>query len=350
MAEQIVTGNVTHSVPSLPVVKCVQIKLFLGQTPISSTEKDTKTWVRGAPTPIHEGQMSPNMEALNFLAGFASGNITMEGDKLKHIPMISQSLETIWDTPRKKNVNGSAHHTKKATIAKKKPQKHISNQLATQNPHIRVPDSEIRIENIIQDSPQFVPYKIKTPVRKGKGKGVKNIQLIDDGSASGMAHTKKTLTAKQKSAKAAKAAQATKSAIQKLCQTTSTGKAPRTQLAIKVPRKQGGKKGLKPKPHQNYALIALREIQHFQKSVDLLIPLLPFQRLIHEITQEFNMNLHFQSSAILALQEAAEAWLVSLFESANLCCIHQGHITISPNNFELVKRIHHIAGINMWWH
>ena len=106
---------------------------------------------------------------------------------------------------------------------------------------------------------------------------------------------------------------------------------------------------VKAKPHQNYAMIALHEIRRFQRSVDLLIPLLPFQRLVREIAQDFRMDLRFQSSAILALQEAAEAWLVNLLKSANLCCIHRGRITIAPKDFYLVKRIHHIAGINLWW-
>ena len=61
------------------------------------------------------------------------------------------------------------------------------------------------------------------------------------------------------------------------------------------------------------------------------------------------MGLRFQSAAILALQEAAESRLVSLFESVNLCAIHRGHQTIAPKYFWLVKSIHHIAGINMWW-
>ena len=61
----------------------------------------------------------------------------------------------------------------------------------------------------------------------------------------------------------------------------------------------------------------MHEIWYFQKSVDLLIPLLPFQRLICEIAQDFKVGLWFQSSAILALQKATEAWLVGLFESAN---------------------------------
>ena len=58
MADQIVTGNVTHSIPSSPVVKNVLIKLFLHQTPIPSTEKEITKWVQGAPTPVQEGQLT----------------------------------------------------------------------------------------------------------------------------------------------------------------------------------------------------------------------------------------------------------------------------------------------------
>ena len=132
--------------------------------------------------------------------------------------------------------------------------------------------------------------------------------------------------------------------------TKSDGKAPRKQLATKVACKHGSGKGAKPqKPCKNYAIIAMREIRHFQKSVDLLIPLLPFQRLIREIAQDFKVGLCFQSSATLALQEAAEAWLVGLLKSANLCCIHRGQQTIARKDFYLVRRIHHITGINLWW-
>ena len=102
MADQIITGNVTCSVPSSPVVKNVQIKPFLHKTPIPSIEKETTKWVQGAPTPIQEGQLTPISEALNLLVGFSSGEVIMEGEELKHIPSISESLESIWDTPKRK--------------------------------------------------------------------------------------------------------------------------------------------------------------------------------------------------------------------------------------------------------
>ena len=303
--------------------------------------------MKGVPTPIQEGQLTPNMEALNLLVGFASGEVVMEGDELKHLPSISKGLETIWDMPKRKNTDGSANRTKKAKIVQKEPRKNISKQLADQNPHTKVPDSEIKIENILQDSPSFVPYKIKISKDNGRGKGVKNVKMNIMGSDLGMAQTKKTLTVKQKRARAGKAAKATKAAIPKPHQMPSGGKAPRKQLATKAARKQGGGQGVKSKPYRNYSLLALREIRHFQKSVDLLIPLLPFQRLVCKITQDFNMGLRFQRYAIIALQEAAEVWLVRLFESANLCCIHRGWQTIAPKDFYLVQRIHHITGINL---
>ena len=131
-------------------------------------------------------------------------------------------------------------------------------------------------------------------------------------------------------------AKATKAVLPKPQQTPSGGKAPRKQLATKAAHKQGSRQGVKTKPCQNYAMITLHEIRCFQRSVDLFIPLLPFQRLVREIAQDCSIGLRFQSSAILALQEATEAWLVGVFESANLCCIHRGQITIAPKDFNFV--------------
>ena len=77
-------------------------------------------------------------------------------------------------------------------------------------------------------------------------------------------------------------------------------------------------------------VMALREIRHYQKSSVLLIRKLPFQRLVREIAQDFKTDLRFQSTAILCLQEAAEAYLVGLFEDTNLCAIHARRVTITP--------------------
>ena len=85
--------------------------------------------------------------------------------------------------------------------------------------------------------------------------------------------------------------------------------------------------------------VALREISKYQKSTELLIRKLPFQRLVREIAQDFKTDLSFQSSAVLALQEAAEAYLVGLFEDTNLAAIHAKRVTIMPKDIQLARRI-----------
>ncbi|EOX91991.1 Histone superfamily protein isoform 1 [Theobroma cacao] len=101
------------------------------------------------------------------------------------------------------------------------------------------------------------------------------------------------------------------------------GKAPRKQLATKAARKSAPATGGVKKPHRfRPGTVALREIRKYQKSTELLIRKLPFQRLVREIAQDFKTDLRFQSSAVAALQEAAEAYLVGLFEDTNLCAIH----------------------------
>ena len=98
--------------------------------------------------------------------------------------------------------------------------------------------------------------------------------------------------------------------------------------------------GRRVKPHRYRAgTAALQDIRHFQKTTALLIRKLPFQRLVREITQDFKTDLRFQSAAILCLQEAAEAYLVQLFDDANLCAIHTRRVTIMPKDILLARRI-----------
>jgi histone H3/H4 len=75
------------------------------------------------------------------------------------------------------------------------------------------------------------------------------------------------------------------------------------------------------------------------RSTELLIRKLPFQRLVREIAQDFKTDLRFQSSAVMALQEASEAYLVSLFEDTNLAAIHAKRVTIQPKDLQLARRL-----------
>jgi histone H3/H4 len=57
------------------------------------------------------------------------------------------------------------------------------------------------------------------------------------------------------------------------------------------------------------------------------------------LSQDFKTELRFQSSAISALQEASEAFLVGIFEDTNLCAIHAKRVTIFPKDIHLARRI-----------
>jgi len=94
------------------------------------------------------------------------------------------------------------------------------------------------------------------------------------------------------------------------------------------------------KPHRfRPGTVALREIRKYQKSTDLLIRKRPFQRLVREIAQDHRPDLRWQSAALLAMQEASEAYLVGLFEDTNLCAIHARRVTIMPKDMQLARRI-----------
>ena len=316
MADDPKTGktNISHSVLCSPVVKNVAQFEFLSKTPIPKVSDNA--WVEGAPMLILHGSMSPNEQAMTLLVGFASGSVTTEGDSIKHLPTapdksIMQILDDIWGTLTQENNDyKNIIYTKKAKITQNEPRKSTTQQLAEENPCTRIADLEIRLENIIPGSPLFIPYKREIP--KGKGKHVKHIKVNID--STDMSRTKRTETkaeleeeakanikAKHKVLHAKQAADTVKKAMPKPWQTHATGKKPHQPLATKAPWKEKPKK-----PYMSYALIAMCEIHRFQKSVDLLIPLLPFQWLVCEIKQDFRMDPCFQSSAILALQEAAE--------------------------------------------
>ena len=114
--------------------------------------------------------------------------------------------------------------------------------------------------------------------------------------------------------------------------------------------KKGGQKAPKGgvKKHYRYrpGTVALKQIRQYQKTTELLIRKLPFQWLVREIASDSEViksplcgKVRFQSAAIMALQEAAEAYLVGLFEDTNLCAIHAKRVTIMPKDIQLARRI-----------
>jgi histone H3 len=121
---------------------------------------------------------------------------------------------------------------------------------------------------------------------------------------------------------------------------SSHGKSPRAIKIHAAAAKHRPATGGVKKPHRyRPGTVALREIRKYQRTTELLIRKLPFQRLVREIAQDFKNDLRFQSTAILALQEASESYLVSLFEDTNLCAVHAKRVTIMPKDMQLARRI-----------
>ena len=120
----------------------------------------------------------------------------------------------------------------------------------------------------------------------------------------------------------------------------SIGNKTYTRALSKAARKSAPSMGGLKKPHRfRPGTVALREIKRYQKSTELLIKRLPFQRLVREIAQNYKSDLRFQASAVIALQEAAESYMVSLFQDTNLCAIHAKRVTIMPKDMQLARRI-----------
>lgn len=122
---------------------------------------------------------------------------------------------------------------------------------------------------------------------------------------------------------------------------------PHSHHAVKAPRKKSSDGAVvaagqvkERKPHRfRPGTVALREIRRYQKSGELLLRKLPFQRVVREIAQQFKSELRFQEAAIMALQEAAEMFLTNLFEDTNLVTVYNKRQTIKPRDMQLAMRL-----------
>merc|ERR1712110_409183 len=102
----------------------------------------------------------------------------------------------------------------------------------------------------------------------------------------------------------------------------------RKATSSKAPRKSVADKSAKGKA-PNVATPGVKRPHRFK----------PGTVSLREIANDFKTDLRFQSSAVLALQEAAEAYMVGLFEDTNLCAIHAKRVTIMPKDMQLARRI-----------
>ena len=117
------------------------------------------------------------------------------------------------------------------------------------------------------------------------------------------------------------------------------GKVPWKQLIKNSKNISAAAGGVKKTRRFRPGTVALRDIRKYQKSFALLIQKLPFQRLVCEVAQDYKAELFFQIAAVHALQEASEAYLISLFEDVNLCALHAKRVTIMLKDMQLARRI-----------
>ena len=118
------------------------------------------------------------------------------------------------------------------------------------------------------------------------------------------------------------------------------GKAPWMHLATKAARVATQSTGDIKRPHcYRPGTVALCKIHKYQKSTDFLIRKAPFQHLVCKIYQIFKSDLQMQSTALLVLQEALEAYPIHLFEDFNECAIHAKRVRIMPKDMQLARCI-----------
>ncbi len=118
------------------------------------------------------------------------------------------------------------------------------------------------------------------------------------------------------------------------------GKSPRKMLATKAARKSPSNTGGVKKPHRyRPGTVALREIRRFQRGCEPLVPKAPFSRLVREIAQGFLSDVRFTPSALEALQEASEDYLVHLFDDIQYIAMHSKRVTVQAKDYELARRL-----------
>lgn len=129
-------------------------------------------------------------------------------------------------------------------------------------------------------------------------------------------------------------------------QGSSSGKQPRKQLAAKVRGKAPPPAPVVKPKRKRPGTVALREIRKYQRSTDFLLRKRPFIQVVRSKMDELSPRLpdgrkvdRFQLNALLALQEATEAYIIQVLEDANLAAVHAKRVTVMPKDIDLSKRI-----------
>ncbi|MCO5551245.1 hypothetical protein L7F22_004744 [Adiantum nelumboides] len=109
----------------------------------------------------------------------------------------------------------------------------------------------------------------------------------------------------------------------------------------KLPRKGNPVHIMKQKRYRRFSqkVSVLREIRASQKSTELCVPKLPLQRLIREISDNWQLGYRWKSSAMLCIQEVAEDFLIEIFNDMCVLAAHSKRTTVMMSNINTLKRV-----------
>lgn len=108
----------------------------------------------------------------------------------------------------------------------------------------------------------------------------------------------------------------------------------------KLPRPPASKGGVQKRHKYRYGTVSLNsDLGRYEHSTAPLIPALPFQRVIKEVVSEFKSDFRIQSSAMMAVQQASEVYMVRVFEGSQLCAFHDKRVTVMPKDILLTMRL-----------
>ena len=117
-------------------------------------------------------------------------------------------------------------------------------------------------------------------------------------------------------------------------------KSAKRSLGKKAAKKAAsGSSGMKKSFRWRPGTVALREVKKYQKSTEMLVAKAPFSRLVREVAETHKAGLRFAASAVAAIQEATESFVISLLSDANLTALHANRVTAMPRDLQLVRRL-----------
>ena len=122
-------------------------------------------------------------------------------------------------------------------------------------------------------------------------------------------------------------------------QTAVKAKSAKRALGQKKAKKSSGSSGMKKSFRWRPGTVSNYQVRKLQKSTELLVAKAPFSRLVREVAETHKAGLRFQASAVAAIQEATEAFVVSLLSDANLAALHASRVTAMPRDLQLVRRL-----------